>query len=137
MADAVTTQTLVDGDRNAVMRFTNLSDSTGEAAVIKVNVSDLSSDAKGQPCTAVRIDKISYNINGMGLNILWDATANVTAILLEGGAGSASDTVDWKPNGGIVNNAGAGVTGDVLFSTIGAAAGTSYDITLHMVKKYG
>ena len=30
MADAVTSQTIVDGDKHAVMKFTNVSDGTGE-----------------------------------------------------------------------------------------------------------
>ena len=41
MADAVTSQTLIDGDRYAVMKFTNISDGSGESAVTKVDVSAL------------------------------------------------------------------------------------------------
>ena len=29
MADAVTSQTIIDGERNCVMKFTNVSDGTG------------------------------------------------------------------------------------------------------------
>jgi len=43
MADAVTTTTVIDGARTAVIYCTNTSDSTGEAAVTKVDVSALSS----------------------------------------------------------------------------------------------
>jgi hypothetical protein len=39
MADAVTSQTLSDGDRTTVMKFTNISDGSGEASVKKVDVS--------------------------------------------------------------------------------------------------
>ena len=39
MADAVTSQTLVDNDKTLVMKFTNISDGTGESAVKKVDVS--------------------------------------------------------------------------------------------------
>ena len=39
MADAVTSQTIIDGERNCVMKFTNVSDGTGESAVAKVDVS--------------------------------------------------------------------------------------------------
>ena len=41
MADAVTSQTLFDGDKHVVMKFTNISDGTGESAVKKVDVSAL------------------------------------------------------------------------------------------------
>ena len=35
MADAVTSQTLIDGPKHAVMKFTNVSDGSGESAVKK------------------------------------------------------------------------------------------------------
>ena len=35
MADAVTSQTLVDGEKTAVLKFTNISDGSGESAVKK------------------------------------------------------------------------------------------------------
>jgi len=37
MADAVTSQTLADGDRIAVMKFTNLSDGTGMRVALEWN----------------------------------------------------------------------------------------------------
>ena len=46
MADAVTSQTIVDGDRNCIMKFTNVSDGTGKTAVAKVDVSALSANSK-------------------------------------------------------------------------------------------
>ena len=35
MADAVTSQTIQDGEKTAIMKFTNVSDGTGESAVKK------------------------------------------------------------------------------------------------------
>ena len=35
MADAVTSQTIIDGPKTAVLKFTNISDGTGEDAVKK------------------------------------------------------------------------------------------------------
>ena len=57
MADAVTSQTIVDGERNCVMKFTNVSDGTGESAVKKVDVSALATNSKGQTCTKVKIQR--------------------------------------------------------------------------------
>jgi len=125
MADAVTSQTLVDGERNTVMKFTNVSDGTGEAAVLKVDVSALS----GAP-TSVKITRIDYDISGMAVNVLWDATTDVSAIVLSSG----QNTLDLCGMGGLINNAGAGVTGDILFTTIGASANDTYSIILHMKK---
>lgn len=124
MADAVTQQTLVDGERNVVMKFTNVSDGTGEAAVLKVDVSTLS----GAP-SRVRIDRVDYDISGMAVNILWDATADATGLVLAG-----HGTLDFSCFGGLQNDAGAGVTGDILFTTIGHSANDTYSIVLHMKK---
>jgi hypothetical protein len=44
--------------------------------------------------------------------------------------------MDFEKFGGLTNNAGAGVTGDVLFSTADATAGDFYTIVLEMVKSY-
>lgn len=128
MVDTVTSQTLNDGPRNAVMKFTNISDATGEAAVTKVDVSALS----GAP-TSVVIEKIEYSTRGMGVNILWDATADVLAYALEADGGGM---LDFTSFGGISNSSGAGKTGDINFTTQGATAGDSYSVVLHMKKKY-
>ena len=47
MADAVTSQTLADGDKIAVIKLTNISDGTGESSVAKVDVSALTSASDG------------------------------------------------------------------------------------------
>ena len=41
MADAVTSTTIVDDDRKAIIQLTNTSDGTGESAVTKGDVSAL------------------------------------------------------------------------------------------------
>ena len=41
MADLVTSQTIQDGARVAILKFTNVSDGNGEAGVVKVNASSL------------------------------------------------------------------------------------------------
>lgn len=125
MADAVSSQTIIDGTRNVVMKFTNLSDGTGEAAVLKVDVSGLSGAPSG-----VRIDKIHYSVNGMVATLLWDATTDVRIIELSG-----DGCFDFRPFGGLPNNAGAGVTGDILLTTTGHTSGDSYSIVLEMVKQ--
>lgn len=45
MADAVTSQTIQDGERKAVLKFTNISDGTGETNVVKVDVSALTTNS--------------------------------------------------------------------------------------------
>ena len=125
MVDAVTSQTLVDGARNVVMKFTNLSDGTGESAVKKVDVSGLN-DA---PAT-VKIERILYDVAGMVVTILWDADTDVRCIEL----GANTGELDFRRFGGLINNAGTGVTGDINFTTTGHTNGDSYSIILEMAK---
>jgi hypothetical protein len=124
MADAVTSQTIIDGSRNAVIKLTNLSDGTGESAVLKVDVSTLS----GAP-SRVKVEKIHYTVSGMVATLLWDATADVRIIDLAG-----DGCFDFTGFGGLPNNAGAGVTGDILLTTTGHAVGDSYSLVLELSK---
>ena len=133
MADAVTTQTIIDGERNCVMKFTNVSDGTGESAVAKVDVSALASNAAGVACSEVRIMRVSHAIVGMSVQMFLDATSNVLLMEL---AESSNGHMDFKDFGGIPNNAGSGKTGDILFTTKGHTSGDTYSITLEMVKVY-
>jgi len=133
MADAVTTQKIFDGSRRAIFKFTNISDSTGESAVTKVDVSTLNTQ-DGKPCTSVHIEKIEAITKGMGVDILWGADANVVCLTI---GEDQFQTHDFSKFGGIPNNAGAGKTGDVLFTTVGAASGDRYTIVLECLKNYG
>lgn len=133
MADAVASQTLVDNERVAIMKFTNLSDGTGESKVLKVDVSALSPSASGGVCDAVTITKIHASTHGMEVQIFWDAT---TDVFCWGVPQNSQYTWDWTQFGGLTNNAGAGKTGDVLFSTVDASNGDFYTIVLEMVKHY-
>jgi len=67
MADAVTSQVVFDGTRTAVMKFTNISDGTGETAVLKVDVSALSG-FQGASCTGVNIVTLLVRTNLSRLN---------------------------------------------------------------------
>ncbi len=134
MADAVTSQTIIDGERNCVMKFTNVSDGSGESAVAKVDVSALASNAAGVACSEVRVMRISHAIVGMSVQLFFDATSNV---LLAELAESSNGHMEFQDFGGIPNNAGSGKTGDILFTTKGHSSGDTYSIVLEMVKVYG
>ena len=133
MADAVTSQTIIDGERNYVMKFTNVSDGTGESAVAKVDVSALASNAAGVACSEVRVLRVSHAIVGMSVQLFLNATSNVLLVEL---AESSNGHMDFKDFGGLPNNAGSGKNGDILFTTKGHSSGDTYSITLEMVKVY-
>tara|TARA_R100000808_G_C2029805_1_gene74163 strand:+ start:132 stop:533 length:402 start_codon:yes stop_codon:yes gene_type:complete len=132
MADAVTSQTLQDGDKSVVMKFTNISDGTGESAVKKVDVSALQAQSgSGAACTGVSIQQIWYECNGMSVDLLWDASTDVIAWTLSG-----YGFFDFRSCGPIINNSGSGKTGDIMFTTTGHASGDRYAIVLKMGKSY-
>ena len=134
MADAVTSQTLIDGPQTAVMKFTNVSDGSGEDAVKKVDVSALSNSAGGLACTGVVIEKMWWQCIGMKVKVLFDADTDVFCIEL---GENQSGHHDYTSFGGLTNNAGTGVTGDILFTTVGHTSADTYTIILYMRKKYG
>ncbi len=133
MADTVATQTIQDGERNAVLRFTNVSDGTGESNVVKVDVSALAKNSAGQSCTEVHIQRIYWATVGMSVKLDFDATANALAIGLP--ADSTGDEY-YDSFTAIPNNAGTGKTGDILFSTTGHSSGDNYTIILELLKRY-
>lgn len=128
MADAVATHILVDGPKTAVMKFTNISDGTGESAVTKVDASALA----GSP-SEVRITQIWCDSLGVAVDILWDATTDVLAHTI---TSNNNGHWDYRCFGGLWNNSGAGKTGDIKFTTIGASSNNRYTIVLELSKVY-
>lgn len=133
MADAVTSQTILDGERLFIAKFTNISDGTGETAVLKIDVSTLNPNSFGLACNGVKINKIYGTTHGMEVRILWDATTDQFAWQIPQ---NSNYLMDLSSFGGIPNNAGAGKTGDVLFTTADASAGDMYSIVLECTKTY-
>jgi hypothetical protein len=133
MADAVTSQTLLDGERLAIMKFTNISDGTGESAVTKVTASSLAASNSGKACSGVTVTKIMSVCHGMEVRMYWDATTDVPFFL---SAVNTNYENDFSKIGGITNNAGTGKNGNIVFSTADASSGDTYTVVLEMVKSY-
>ena len=132
MADAVTCQTLVDNDRIAVMKFTNISDGSGESAVAKVDVSALNTHTKtGTSCSRVHLLRIWYMTIGMQVQLFWNADTNILLGEFEGDGHK-----DFRSFGGIKNNAGTNVNGDLLFTTRGHSNLDTYTIVVELQKTY-
>ena len=139
MADAVTSQTLSDGDRVAVMKFTNISDGSGESSVKKVDVSALAaSSSNGATCSRVHITQVWYAISGMRIDLEWAATTNVKALIL--GAGVTLEPTnghfDFRSFGGLKNTEASGVDGDVALTTLHHTNNDAYTIVLELNKSY-
>jgi hypothetical protein len=134
MADAVTTQILLDGERLVIQKFTNISDGTGETAVNKVIVADLAANSFGAACTGVKINKIWATTHGLEVRILWDASTDVFAWMLPQ---NTNYFMDFEIFGGITNNSTTGKTGNIAFTTSDQSAGDMYTIVLECIKIYG
>jgi len=133
MADAVTSTTLMDSDRVAIIQLTSTSDGTGEAAVKKIDVSTLSDSSTGQACTGVRLAKIVYSTFGMSVKLLWDATTDTICWDLNADYTTDEDFTDF---GGVRNTSGSGKTGDIMLTTTGHTNGDSYVIVLTVYKDF-
>jgi hypothetical protein len=133
MADAVTSQTILDGERLFIAKFTNISDGTGETAVLKIDVSTLARNSFNLACNGVKLNKIYATTHGMEVRILWGATTDVFAWMIPQ---NTNYLMDLSSFGGIPNNASTGVTGDVLFTTADASSGDMYTIVLECIKTY-
>ena len=138
MADAVTSQTLADGDKIAVIKLTNISDGTGEASVKKVDVSALAANSAGAACAHATINQIWYDIGGMRVALEWNATSNVVAAVLGGSAaaGNVSGYMDFRSFGGIKNTLASGYDGDIDLTTHGHTNHDHYTIVLEVSKNY-
>ena len=135
MADAVTSTTLSDCDRAAVIQLTNTSYGTGESGVTKVDVSGLATrSTDGASCTGVRLAKIVYSTFGMSVKLLWHATTNTICWDLNSDYTTDEDFTEF---GGIRNTAAAsGKTGDIKLTTTGHSSGDSYVIVLTLYKDF-
>jgi hypothetical protein len=133
MADAVTAEYLHNGNKRKVLHLTGISDGTGEAAVIKADISALTYGGGRIPTWSV-VDMIDYNIQGfLSVRLLWDHTTDDEIAVLPAGSG----TIDWWALGGKADPKTAGGTGDIVLTSNGAAAGGTYDITIWFRPKGG
>jgi len=137
MADAVAVTTIQDGEKDLVVQLTSLSDGSGEANVVKIDVSALGSDNSGNACDGVAIQEIWAQVNGFDSGIILknDADTDTVAIPLDQGRTHH----DFSSVGGL-RQYGTSPTGDVTLSTVGGASaatsGDSYLVLIRATKHY-
>jgi hypothetical protein len=141
MADTVTSQLVENGRRNWAYVFTSLSDGTGESGVVKIDGSSsgpLGIFLYGQnfyPLANIKITEVEWNVKGMGLEIIWDATTPQNALVL------GSDTAGWqnyRDFGGLAPYSGGtiitGATGKIKFTTVGQMLNSGYTVKIRGTK---
>ena len=138
MADVVTSQTLVDTTgTKTVMKFTNISDGSGETLVTKMDSSALTFMTED---ATKKVAKIWWSINTTngksGVELLWagSGTSSANATI---GFFSGTGYHDYFTAGNSIPNnatltASTSPAGDVLLSTKGFVSGDNYTIILEV-----
>ena len=138
MVDTVTSQTIVDtSGTKTVMKFTNISDGSGETLVTKMDASVLTHMTED---ATKKISKIWWTCNtnsgNGGVEVIWAGSgtsgANATALFLSGEGYWDLHTA----GNGIGNNAtleaSTSPAGDILFSTKNFTQNDSYTIIIEV-----
>ena len=129
MADTVVVKKLFEGAKHVYYQFTSTSDGTGETAVNKIDISTLTSD--GRTPTKLSLIDVSYSVCGFNyVEMFWDHTSDVSI-----GVYCGQDSVSYDIVGGN-HDTGTGGTGDILVTTNGGAAGSSYMFVTKWRKKF-
>ena len=138
MADVVTSQTLVDTTgTKTVMKFTNISDGSGETLVTKMDASALTFMTEDATKTVAKIWWSVNTTNGKsGVELLW-AGSGTSAANATIGFFSGTGYHDYYTAGNsIPNNAtltdNTSPAGDILLSTKGFVAGDNYTLILEI-----
>ena len=138
MADVVTSQTLVDTTgTKTVMKFTNMSDGSGETLVTKMDASALTFMTEDATKTVAKIWWSVNTTNGKsGVELLWagSGTSSANATI---GFFSGTGYHDYYTAGNSIPNnatltANTSPAGDILLSTKGFVSGDNYTVIVEV-----
>ena len=139
MADTVTSQTLKDHAKGYAVKFTNISDGTGETNVTKVDASALVA-ANADGTERLTITKLFWSIaSGTSstmsprVTLTWAGATPATIVTLTGSGFWDLTTAGQAP---LTNNATT-PTGDILLTTTGFTANAAYTLILEGHKTAG
>jgi hypothetical protein len=131
MANSVSVQTTVDGPRNVIAKCVIYADTSDVSSTLLLDPAALS--ATNPPTNQLRIDEVQYSVqDGWYVSLFWDATTQKHITDLAG----RGTFLIGSPFGGWQNDAGAGKTGKINFTTTGYSSGTmAASFTVHCVKQ--
>jgi len=130
MAHAVTTQVLVDGSSNTIIKVNIKGDNATATELVKVIIFNASAYATGSVDN--KLMEIEYGLNGFSAELLWDATTDIPLISLEQ---DHPTKAEFWIEGGLVNNSAAGRTGDILITTTGLASSVKAGYMIFYIKE--
>lgn len=133
MSNTIDTRTIQDGPKNLVVEVFILGDGSGEETATQlIDVSDYS--GHGVDWDEVSVRKITHELTGFSVNLLWDATTDDQFVAL---SDDGSSPHDYTKFGGLINPGSTGFTGDIMFSTVGLGSGDVGHMVLEMWKRSG
>ena len=138
MADVVTSQTIVDTvGTKTVMKFTNMSDGSGETLVTKMDASALTFMTEDSTKSLAKIWWSINTTNGKsGVELLWAGSGTSSANATIGFFSGTGYHDYYTAGNSIPNNAtltdNTSPAGDILLSTKGFVAGDNYTIILEI-----
>ena len=133
MVDTVTSNTILDGERQLIVQRINESDGTGQSAAIFVDASAFPSPSAGTSVSFFVVEEIQWSIQGFdSVKLAFDATADTPFAVLTG-----NNFRIYEDAAGIADPGGAGSTGDIVVTTVGSGSSTAtYDIAIWLRKVY-
>ena len=130
MATTFQNDTLMDGSRILEVHLQAYGD-TDQTGVSVIDISTLVGPDLGIAPGKLTLMEISWAVQGFNyVQLLWDATTDDEIITMSG-----VGYMSFWPVGGKHDPQTTGTTGDVLVSTIGAGADSSYNIRAYFKKK--
>ena len=130
MAVTATLQTIHDGARNLVVKVKLTGDGTDVTALQLIDASAYSNPTPGVGAS-LKLVRVQSIMDGFTATLLWDATTDVEFCNIP----IADADQDFESIGGLINNSGTGITGDIMITTLGNAAGEDGTLILHMKKR--
>lgn len=136
MADTVSANTMMSGvqTKKLIVHLTGISDGTGETNVVKVDRSTLTMPNLGVAPNKLHVASLRWNIQGYTyVQLKWDHTADDTIAVLTGNGYDNYESHGALKDPNTSGDTVTGAIGDIILSSVGAANGASYDITLEVI----
>ena len=130
MANQVTTQILVDGDRNVVIKLDGFLDTSDLSSTVLLDPATLASvnttAMNPQKAVTLAIKKVIFDVeDALAVDLYWDATTPVPIWHFVG-----RGKIDAAHFGNLQNTKAAGYTGKILYDTQGWSSGAKLSFTL-------
>jgi len=131
--NVITNKRIISGTKRVIQYISIDSDGTEETDLVVYDSSAVATEIGKVDSLMCTILSITYSTSSvLGINKLeWDGTTDVLAWSLPLAAGTG--IFDFTKFGGLKNTAGAGITGDVLFTTTGLVAGDVVSLIIELM----